>query len=121
MRMQSVLALLGTAFLSASAFADPSIVSSSAGANTVTVQGSGLSAKRLAPGEAQHMKGSFRLDDGRMLVLSTSRNRLFAELDGKREELVPSGQNGFVARESGTRMRFDQVPFANDVVVSNVR
>jgi hypothetical protein len=67
------------------------------------------------------MKGTFQLDDGRMLVLSATRNRLFAELDGKREELVPIGQNRFVARDSGTRMSFDRVPYAQEVVVDSAR
>jgi zona occludens toxin (predicted ATPase) len=121
MRKYHVLAFLGAAVLSVSACADPSIASSQAAANTVTVQGSGFSAQRLTPGEAEHMRGTFRLDDGRVMVLSTTRNRLFAELDGKREELVPRGQNSFSTRESGTRLTFDQVPFPNDVVVSTMR
>jgi len=122
MRIQQALAFIGAATLSLSACADPSIASSAssqtAAASTVTVQAGTLSAQRLQPGEARHMKGAFRLEDGRILVLTDARNRLFAELDGKREELLPQGQNRFIARDSGTRMRFDSVPYANDVVVS---
>jgi len=121
MRIQHVLAFAAVATLSVSACAEPSIVATQATANTVTIQAGTLSAKRMAPGEAQHMKGAFRLVDGRVLVLTPSRDRLFAELDGKREELVPAGQNRFVARESGTRLTFDQVPFASEVVVSSLR
>ena len=121
MRIQHVLAFAAAATLSVSAFADPSIAATQAVANTVTVQAGALSAKRMAPGEAKHMKGTFRLEDGRVLVLTPSRDRLFAELDGKREELVPAGQNRFVARDSGTRLTFDQVPFASEVVVSSLR
>jgi hypothetical protein len=121
MRIQHVLAFAAAATLSVSAFAEPLNVSAPSAASTVTIQASTLSAKRLAPGTAQHMKGTFRLEDGRVLVLEPSRERLFAELDGKREELVPAGGNRFVARESGTRLTFDQVPFASEVVVSSLR
>jgi len=122
MRIQQVLAFIGAATLSVSAFAEPSIPpSQAASANTVTVQAGASMVSRMTPGEAQHMKGTFQLEDGRKLVLSNTNNRLFAELDGKREELIPAGQNRFVARDSGTRMTFDRVPFANDVVVSSAR
>jgi hypothetical protein len=126
MRIQHFLGFFAAVTLSAAACAEPSVPPSqaslqAAAGNTVAVQGSALSAQRLPAGEAQHMKGTFRLADGRMLVLSESRNRLFAELDGKREELVSVGQNSFVARESRIRLAFDSVPFANEVVVSNMR
>ena len=32
--------------------------------------------------------------------------------DGKREELMSQGNNRFIARDSGTRMTFDQVPWS---------
>lgn len=122
MRIPHVLAFLGAATLSVSAFAEPSIPTSQvSAANTVTVQAGPHSGYRMAHGEARRMKGAFRLEDGRTLVLSDSRDRLFAELDGKREELMSQGNNRFIARDSGTRMTFDQVPFANDVVVSTAR
>jgi hypothetical protein len=126
MRIQHVLGLFAAATLSTAALAEPSVPPSqatlqAAPVNTVAVQAGAPSAQRLAAGEARHMKGTFRLADGRLLVLSNSRDRLFAELDGKREELVPAGQNRFVARESRTRLAFDSVPFANEVVVSNPR
>jgi len=126
MRIQHVLGFAAAVALSAIACAEPSVPPSQANlpaapGNVVAVQGSALSAYRLPAGEARHMKGTFRLADGRTLVLTDSRNRLFAELDGKREELVPLGQNSFVARESGTRLAFDSVPFATEVVVSKTR
>lgn len=121
MRIQHVLAFAAAATLSLSALADPAIPPASNPANVVTIEAGNHAAFRLAPGEAQHMKGAFQLDDGRMLVLSNSGNRLYAELDGKREQLVPKGQNRFLARSTGTMLTFDRVPFANDVVVSNAR
>lgn len=119
MRIQHVLAFAAAAALSLSAFAGPAIAPSPNAANVVTIEAGNSAAFRLPPGEAQHMKGTFQLDDGRMLVLSNSGNRLYAELDGKREQLVPKGQNRFLARSSGTMLTFDRVPFATDVVVSS--
>ena len=121
MRIQHVLAFAAAATLSLSAFADPAIPPAPNAANIVTIEAGTGSAYRLPPGEAQHMKGTFQLDDGRMLVLTNSGNRLYAELDGKREQLVPKGQNRFLARSTGTMLTFDRVPFATDVVVSSTR
>jgi hypothetical protein len=67
------------------------------------------------------MRGAFRLDDGRVLTVSNKRDKLFAELDGKTEELLPVGQNRFVTRDSGTRVAFNQVPFAEQVVLDMAR
>lgn len=121
MRIQHVLAFAAAATLSLSAFADPAIPPAPNAANVVTIEAGNNAAFRLAPGEAQHMKGTFQLDDGRLLVLSNSGNRLYAELDGKREQLVPKGQNRFLARSTGTMLTFDRVPFATDVVLSSTR
>jgi hypothetical protein len=124
MRIQHVLAFAAAATLSVSAFADPSFnVSRSATANNVLVPGgaSANSLHRLTPAEAERMRGAFRLDDGRVLTVSNKRDKLFAELDGKTEELLPVGQNRFVTRDSGTRVAFNQVPFAEQVVLDMAR
>jgi hypothetical protein len=124
MRIQHVLAFAAAATLSVSAFADPTFnVAPSATANSVLVQGgaSANSLHRLTPAEAEHMRGAFRLDDGRVLTVSNKRDKLFVELDGKTEELLPVGQNRFVARDSGTRVAFNQVPFADQVVLNAAR
>lgn len=121
MRTQHVLVLALAAALSLSAFAAPAIPPAPNPANIVTIEAGSDAASRLAPGEAQHMKGTFQLDDGRLLVLTNSGNRLYAELDGKREQLVPKGQNRFLAKSTGTVLTFDRVPFATDVVVSSTR
>lgn len=121
MRIHHVLAFAAAATLSLSAFADPAIPPAPNAANVVTIEAGNSAAFRLAPGEAQHMRGTFQLDDGRMLVLTDSGNRLYAQLDGKREQLVPKGQNRFLAKSTGTMLTFDRVPFATDVVVSSVR
>ena len=123
MRIQHVLAF-AAATLSVSAFADPSFnVSRSATANNVLVPGgaSTNSLHRLSPADAERMQGAFRLEDGRVLTLTHQHDKLFVELDGKREELLPVGHKRFVARDSGTQVAFNQVPFADEVVVNQAR
>jgi hypothetical protein len=75
------------------------------------------SAYRLTQDEAEHMRGTFRLTDGRTIMVTNRMNKLYVELDGKREELVPVGPKKFVTRDTGARIAFNQVPFADEVVV----
>lgn len=114
MRTHQFLVLAAAATLSASAFADPSV----APANTVTVQAGQAGYYRMTAADAQHMKGAFQLADGRVLTVTNERNKLFAEVDGKKEELVQTGPQRFVARDSGARVAFDQVPYAGEVTLN---
>ncbi|MFK3738377.1 hypothetical protein [Massilia sp. TN1-12] len=120
MRIQHILAFAAAATLSLTACADPSITPSALSTNLVTVQGSQAPVHRLSPDEAAGMNGLFRLDDGRVMKVTNQSAKLFMELDGKREELVATGSNKFVGRHSGTSVAFDQVPFADEVVVGQV-
>jgi hypothetical protein len=45
-------------------------------------------------------------------------SKLYVDLDGKREELVPVASNKFVTRDTGATVAFNQVPFADEVVVN---
>ncbi len=117
MRIVQALAFIGAATLSVSAFADPSIAPSSATAGAVAVPSS-YGAYRLTTDEAEHMRGSFRLTDGRTITVTNRMNKLFVDLDGKREELVPVAPKKFVTRDTGATVAFNQVPFADEVVVN---
>jgi len=114
MRITHVLAFAAIAATSASAFADPSIPTTHA-ANTVLVQAAPRAAYRLTPDEARHMAGTFKLDDGRTLTMTSRQSKVYAEFDGKREELVPVGANRFVSRDTGAELTFDRVPFGEEV------
>ena len=118
MRILPVLALLGAATLSMSAFADPSIAPSASVANNTTAQLQPSMAYRLTKDDADHMRGTFGLTDGRTITITSRLNKLFVDLDGKREELVPVGPNRFVTRDTGARLTFNQVPYPEDVVVN---
>jgi hypothetical protein len=118
MRIQQILAFLGAAALSVSALAQTPNVDQS----TVNVQG-GKSAvvNRLTPGEADLMKGGFAMEDGRSLKISNRGAKLYAELGGnKREELIQVGPQRFLGRDSGNRVAFDQVPYADTVVIDEL-
>jgi hypothetical protein len=108
MRIQQALAFIGAATLSLSAFADPSIAPASASAGAVLPQ-SGMHAYRLTEDEAQHMRGAFALADGRTMKVTNRMNKLYMDLDGKHEELVPVGPKKFVTRDTGTIVAFNQV------------
>lgn len=116
MRIQQVLAFIGAATLSISAFADPSIAPSSASVSAALASPA-TAAYRLSLDEAQHMRGAFRLTDGRTITVTNRMNKLYVDLDGKREELVPVGPKKFVTRDTGANVAFNQVPFADEVVV----
>jgi hypothetical protein len=117
MRIQHVLAFAATATLSLSACADPSLAPANLSTSLVTVQANPAAVYHLSPAEAENMRASYQLADGRVLKVTNQSAKLFMELDGKREELVAAGGNRFVARNSGTSVAFNQVPFADEVVV----
>lgn len=117
MRIQQVLAFLGAAVLSFSAHGQSA---ESESANTVKVQGGKSVLYRLSNTDAQYMKGGFSLEDGRQLHITNRAFKLYAELDGKREELIPVGATAFIGRDSGNRISFDRVPFAEEVVVDQI-
>jgi hypothetical protein len=116
MRIAPVLAFVGAATVSLSALADSSIPPAVAAGNLASVQVRAAHTY-LSKDDAEHMRGTFELTDGRTLTVTSKMNKLFVDLDGKREELVPVGATKFVTRDTGTRVAFDRVPYAAEVVV----
>ena len=121
MKIQQLALFAVAATLSLSAFADPTIAPAANHADVAQkVAESAVrehGAYRLTADEATNMRGSFQLSDGRTLKVTAKRNRLYAELDGKAEELVPVSENTFVSRDSGMRVAFKHVPFSDEVTV----
>jgi hypothetical protein len=115
MRIKQVLAFLGAAAVSTAVLAAPAPVSVSDDGSIVTVRGDSSPIVRLAPGQAEDMAGSFRLQDGRVLRLTSQSNKVYMEVDGKREELLPVSKTEFVARNSGARVALDNESFAQNV------
>ena len=118
MRIHQALAFIGAATLSMAAFADPSIAPSLSTGNSAQAQVQPSMAYRLTKEDADHMRGTFGLADGRTIKITSRLNKLFVDLDGKREELVPVGPNRFVTRDTGARLTFNQVPYPEEVVVN---
>jgi hypothetical protein len=116
MRIAPFLAFIGAATVSLSAFADSSIPPAVAAGSLASVQVKAAHTY-LSKGDAEHMRGTFELTDGRTITVTNRMNKLFVDLDGKREELVPVGATKFVTRDTGTRVAFDRVPYAAEVVV----
>jgi hypothetical protein len=122
MRIKQVLAFLGAAAVSSLALADAALpVAVSADGNTVIVQGNARPLVYLTPHEAEDATGSFRLEDGRTLRLTSLRNKVFMEVDGKREELLPVSKTRFVARASGAELALDDLTFPQNVALTQFR
>jgi hypothetical protein len=115
MRIKQVLAFLGAAAVSTAVFAAPAPVSVSDDGNIVTVHGDSSPLIRLTPGQAEDVTGSFRLQDGRVLRLTHQTNKVFMDVGGQREELLPLSRTEFVARKSGARVVLDNEAFAQNV------
>ena len=117
MRIAPLLAFIGAATVSLSAFADSSIPPAVAAGSLASVQVRAAHTY-LSKDDAEHMRGTFALTDGRTITVTNKQNRLFVDLDGKREELVPVAPKKFVTRDTGATVAFNQVPFADEVVVN---
>ena len=104
MRIQ-VLLFATAAVLSANVFAEPPKASI---------------AHRPSLDEARSMRGLYTLDDGRVLRITNRQSRVFAEIDGRTEELVPVAAHTFVTGTSQERLAFDQLPFPSELVVESV-
>ena len=118
MQIKQTLMFIGAAVLSISAFADPSIAPSLNAGNGAQAQVQPSMAYRLTKEDAYHMRGSFGLTDGRVITITSKLHKLYVDLDGKQEELVPVGPNQFVTRDTGARLTFNQVPYPEEVVVN---
>lgn len=123
MRISHILAFAAVSTLSVSAFADTSgsITPASQAANTALANAAPHMMYRLSPTEAQEMRGTYQLDDGRLLVVTSKRSTVFAEFDGKREQLVPVSANRFVSRDTGAQLTFNSRPFPDRVTLDQVK
>jgi len=118
MRIYPVLAFLGAAALSLPALAGPSVAPPSAGVHAAVGQRATPSVSPLRWDEVRHMHGAYLLTDGRTVTITSEGRTLFADLDGRREELVRVGESRFVMRETGTGLAFNRLQYADEVVVA---
>lgn len=117
MRIYPVLVFLGAAALSLPALAGPSGAPASADAHAAMGKKATPPVSPLRWDEVRHMRGAYLLADGRTVTISSEGRILFAELDGRREELVRVGESRFVTRDTGTDVAFNRLQYADEVTV----
>lgn len=84
----------------------------------VRVHSAALGRHSMLPADPATLAGAYPLSNGSQLRVSYERQRLFAELGGRRMELIQTGATTFLGRGSPVSFSFDQVPFATDVTVT---
>jgi hypothetical protein len=119
MRIKHILAFIGAAAVSTMALAAP--VSVSNDGSTVLVAGNASPLVRLTPNQVVDAQGSFRMTDGRTLTLTGQGRRMYMELDGKREELLPTSRTRFVGRDTGSELILDDLAFPDKVRLIQAR
>jgi hypothetical protein len=112
MRKHHVLVLALAAMLSLGAGAQP-VTPPAASA-----QQEGVQPWKPTTFEVEQMRGTFKLSNGREMSFMNRRARLYAEFDGRMEEMLPVAKNTFVTRDSHTRIAFDDVPFGFHVTIT---
>jgi hypothetical protein len=118
MRTKLVLTLLAAATLSASAFAAPGASElNSAAVSSVPVIGAHATYK-LRQFDFDGVQGVYALSDGRNLRITAEHRKLYAQIGAEKSEIVPVEQNRFATRDDSLRITFDQIPFAQEVTLS---
>jgi hypothetical protein len=119
MRTFTLLATLAAAALSVPAFAAPDAVPLAAGsAALIAVQTIPGPHHKLRAGDVDDVVGSYNLENGQTLRVSYAQRKLFAELDGNKTEIRAAGERTFVSATQDMTLVFDQLPFANNVLVT---
>jgi hypothetical protein len=121
MRIKQVLAFLGAATASTMVLAAPAPVSVSDDGSTVYVAGNASPLVRLSEEDATNAQGTFRLQDGRMLRLTNRGNKMFMDLDGRHQELLPTSRTHFVARHTGAELAVDALHFPEKVSLTETK
>lgn len=117
MRITHVIALAAAAAASFSASANPGAVTGASDVATVPVVGRTV-VHKLKPSEYARLQGLYELSDGRVLEVSMDNGKLYAEVGGKKAEIVHTGPTRFVSRDDALRINFDSVPYPMNVNVS---
>jgi hypothetical protein len=121
MIIKHALAFLGAATASTMVLAAPAPVSVSDDGSTIYVAGHASPLVRLSKEDAANAQGSFRLADGRLLRLTNQGKKMFMDLDGHRQELLPTSRTHFVARGTGAELALDDLHFPEEVRLTEQR
>ena len=120
MRTLTLLTLLGAATLSAAALAAPSVTPDAGNTAMAAVQLVPGTPYKLRPVEFDGVQGTYKLDNGQTLKVSAEHRKLYVEIGRNKAELVAVAENTFVSRDEDMKVVFDQIPFANEVLVTSL-
>jgi hypothetical protein len=117
MRYQYLLTLIGASAVSLSAAAAPASADVNPAITSVHVAADHY---RMNAADFDRLRGTYALDDGRVLTVSTERRKLYANVGGARTEIVPVRANVFASRDDSLRVAFDDTGWNTEVKVSSV-
>jgi hypothetical protein len=122
MRTQTLLALFGAIALSASvsAYAGPTVTPNAGNPAAMDIQLIPAPYK-LRPVQFEGVQGTYGLDDGRTMRITSEKRKLYAQINGgDKEEIVAVAQNVFLTADQDLRLEFDQIPFATEVRLTSL-
>jgi hypothetical protein len=114
MRIAHVLTLIGAAALSLSAAAEPANIDSTASSMAT------VNVTRMRSSDVKAVLGTYALEDGRTLRVSTEQRKLYAELDGAKKEIFKVDDAKFASRDDALRVSFDAGSVSSAVTVSTL-
>jgi hypothetical protein len=118
MRYQYLLTLIGASAVSLSAAAAPA--SGDVNPAITSVHVAADSGYRMNAADFDRLRGTYALDDGRLLTVSTEHRKLYANVGGARTEIVPVRANVFASRDDSLRVAFDDKGWNTEVKVSTL-
>lgn len=111
MRIKHLVLLSAAALLSLSAVAAPQ----GAASEVVQVRAAPAQKVYLDPVMHKRMQGTYRLDDGRTLKISSQSRKLFADVGNGPTEIVHVGNDRFEAIGKEVSLRFEDGPYPEGV------
>jgi hypothetical protein len=120
MRIHHVLTLIGAAALSFSAAAAPASGDANTSTELTAVQVVANSGYKLRQAEFDGVQGTYSLDDGSTLRVKGDHNKLYAEVNGTRKEIVAKAAHVFASRDDAIRLVFEDNVASYDVKLSKM-
>jgi hypothetical protein len=118
MRIHHVLTLIGAAAFSFAATAASAAGNAEISTDITSVEVVGDSGHKFNEAEIHGVKGSYKLDDGSTLIVSSAHRKLYAEVNGVRKEIVAKSPTVFASPDDAIRLTFDNVSTAYEVTLS---
>jgi hypothetical protein len=120
MRTPDALALIAAVAFSFAATAAQAAGNAEISTEMTTVEVVGDGGHKFNETEIHGVKGSYKLDDGSTLVVSSAHRKLYAEVNGVRKEIVAKSPTVFASPDDAIRLTFDNASAAYEVTLSKV-